>query len=703
MSDVVGYERKGRIGVITIDNPPVNALSQAVRGGLVEQVARAVADDEAEAVLLICAGRTFIAGADISEFGKPPKEPGFLEVTSALEGSPKPTVAAIHGTAFGGGLETAMSCHYRCAVASAQVGQPEVKLGIIPGAGGTQCLPRLAGVEAATDMIVSGNPVRAPKAEKLGIIDEIVEGDLREQALAYVGRLLDEGAPVRRTRDITIDRSAVPEGFFREYRKKIAKKARGYFAPEMCIQAVEAAVDLPFDEGIQREAEIFVECMTNPQAAALQYVFFVEREAAKIPDVPKDTPLRGISRVGIVGGGTMGGGIAMAFANSGLPVTLIEVHQEGLDRGLATIRKNYERSVASGRFTEAQVEERLDRITGSLSYDDLADADLVVEAVFEDMDLKNEVFGRLDAVCKTGAILATNTSTLDVNEIAAATSRPSDVIGLHFFSPANVMRLLEIVRGAATAKDVLATCMKMTKGIGKVGVVSGVCFGFIGNRMLAGYIREAGLMLLEGASPAQVDAAMYGFGFPMGPFAMGDLAGLDVGYRVRKERGIQPGSEPSSVVHDRLVEMGRHGQKTGAGFYLYEKGSRTPVPDPEVVRIIEEEAARLGIARRELSDEEIVTRCVYPLVNEGARILEEGIAIRPSDIDIVWINGYGFPPYRGGPMYYADQVGLAKVHDAIRSFRERHGEHWEPAPLLAELAEQGDTFLGWAIKKAMRK
>ncbi len=703
MSDVVGYERKGRIGVITIDSPPVNALSQAVRSGLVEQVARAVADDEAEAILLICAGRTFIAGADISEFGKRPKEPGFLAVTNALEGSPKPTVAAIHGTAFGGGLETAMSCHYRCAVPSAKVGQPEVKLGIIPGAGGTQRLPRLAGVEAAVNMIVTGKPVPAPKAKKLGIIDEIVEGDLLEGALAYVGRLVDEGAPVRRTRDISLDRSAVPEGFFAAYREGIAKKARGYFAPEMCIQAVEAAVDLPFDEGIQREGEIFVECMRNPQAAALQYVFFVEREAAKIPDVPKDTPLRSINKVGIVGGGTMGGGIAMAFANSGLPVTMVEADQGALDRGLATIKKNYERSLASGRFTEAQVEERLGRIRGTLEFGDLADADLVIEAVFEDLGLKKEVFAKLDAVCKAGAILATNTSTLDVDEIAATTSRPADVIGLHFFSPANVMRLLEVVRGAATAKDVLATCMKMAKAIGKVGVVSGVCFGFIGNRMLEGYLREAGLMLLEGASPAEVDAAMYGFGFPMGPFAMSDLAGLDVGYRVRKERGIEPGSEPSSVVADRLVEGGRHGQKTGAGFYRYEEGSRAPVPDPEVVRIIEEEAARLGIARRELGEEEIVTRCVYPLVNEGARILEEGIAIRPSDIDVVWINGYGFPPYRGGPMYYADQEGLKKVYDAIRAFRERHGEHWEPAPLLGKLAEEGDTFLGWAIKKAMKK
>jgi 3-hydroxyacyl-CoA dehydrogenase len=700
MSDVVTYERRGRIGVITVDNPPVNALSRAVRKGLQECLERALGDDETGAIVLICAGRTFLAGADISEFGKPLQPPHLTDVIEHYEDAAKITVAAIHGSAFGGGLETAMGCDFRCAVSSARVGQPEVKLGIIPGAGGTQRLPRLAGVPKALEMIVTGNPVPATEAKEYGIIDEIVAGDLLEGAIGYAERLLDGGAARRKTRELAIDPSSVPEGYFDEFRSRVAKKTRGYQAPEACIRAVEAALYLPFREGMEREAELFTECMRNPQAAALQYVFFSERLASKIPDIPKGTPLRPIERVGIVGAGTMGGGIAMAFANAGLPVTLIEVGQEPLESGLETIRKNYFRSVRSGRFTDEEVERLLGLITGSLDLRNLEPADLVIEAVFENMDLKQDVFRELDSICKSGAILATNTSTLDVNEIAASTSRPEDVIGLHFFSPANVMRLLEIVRGAKTSTDVLATCLDMARTVRKVGVVSGVCHGFIGNRMLLGYVREASMLLLEGAGAPRVDTAIFDFGFPMGPFTMLDLAGLDVGCRVRREQGIEPGSDVFSAVADRLCELGRYGQKTGAGYYRYQEGSRTPAPDPEVDSLAAEAAHRFGIERREVTDEEIVQRCIYPLVNQAARILEEGIALRPSDVDTVWINGYGFPAYRGGPMFYADQVGLNSVFDTIVGFQQRYGDHWRPAPLLERLVDEGRTFASLGLISA---
>jgi 3-hydroxyacyl-CoA dehydrogenase len=699
MSDVVSYERRGRIGVVTVDSPPVNALSNAVRSGLEQRFAEANADDGAEAIVLICAGRTFHAGADISEFGKPPQGPPLPEVILSIENSPKLTVAAIHGTAFGGGLETAMGCDYRVAVPSAKVGQPEVKLGILPGAGGTQRLPRLAGVPNALQMIVIGNPVKAPKAHQMGVIDEIIEGDLFDGALAYAERLLDEGTPQRKTRDLVVDTASIPDGFFDDFRKKIARKTRGYFAPERNIQAVEASIELPFDEGMKREEELFNDCMTNPQAAAQQYVFFAEREAAKIPGIPKDTPLRKIERVGMLGAGTMGGGISMAFANAGIAVTIVDVKQEALDRGLAVVKKNYMRSVKSGRFTEEKVEELLGRITGSLDMNDFADCDLVIEAVFENLALKKEIFEKLDGICKQGAILATNTSGLDVDQIAAATERPEDVIGLHFFSPANVMRLLEIVRADKTADDVLATCVKMAKAIGKVGVVSGVCPGFIGNRMLGGYMREADKMILEGATPSQVDKAVFDFGMPMGPFTMSDMAGVDVGYLVRREAGIEIGSK-NSAIGDNLYDMGRHGQKTSAGFYDYEEGSRVPQPSAVVEAMIKEVAASFDVEQHEFSEEEIVQRCIYPLINEAARILEEGIALRPSDVDMVWINGYGFPPYRGGPMHFADSEGVKKVYDTIVGFREKYGDHWQPAPLLEQLANEGETFAGWAAKKA---
>ena len=698
MSDVVGYERKGRVGVITVDNPPVNALSYAVRSGLIQRFAEANTDDGAEAVVLMCAGRTFHAGADISEFGRPLEPPLLPDVVFSIEDSPKLTVAAIHGTAFGGGLETALGCDYRCAVPSAWVGQPEVKLGILPGAGGTQRLPRLAGVPSALQMIVSGDPVGASSAHRMGVIDEIIEGDLREGALAYAERLLDERAPQRKTRELVVDTASIPDGFFDGFRRKISRKTRGYVAPERAIQAVEAAVELPFDEGMKRETELFKDCMSNPQAAALQYVFFAEREAAKIPDVPKDTPLRRIEKVGILGAGTMGGGIAMAFANAGIPVTIVEVGQEALDRGLGVIRKNYMRSVTSGRFTEENVDQLLGLITGSLSMSDFADCDLVIEAVYENLALKKEIFEKLDEICKPGAILATNTSGLDVDEIAGVTKRPEDVIGLHFFSPANVMRLLEIVRGAKTAKDVLATCVKMAKTIRKVGVVSGVCRGFIGNRMLGAYSAEADRMILEGATPAQVDKAVFDFGLPMGPFAMADMAGVDVVYLVQREAGVEIGSMDSAVV-DCLYDQGRYGQKTSAGYYTYEKGSRAPIPDPEVEAMVRQVAEKFGVEQREFTDEEIVQRCIYPLINEAARILEEGIALRPGDVDMVWINGYGFPPYRGGPMHFADTEGIRKVYDTIVGFREAYGDHWQPAPLLERLALEDGSFGEWAAAR----
>jgi 3-hydroxyacyl-CoA dehydrogenase len=699
MSDVVSYERKGRVGVITVDSPPVNALSSAVRSGLEQRFAEANADEGAEAILLVCAGRTFHAGADISEFGKQPQGPPLPDVILDIENSPKLTVAAIHGTAFGGGLETAMGFDYRCAVPSAKVGQPEVKLGILPGAGGTQRLPRLAGVPDALPMIVNGNPVAAPKAHKMGVIDEIIDGDLFEDALAYTERLLDEGAPQRKTRDLAVDTDSIPEGFFDDFRKKIARKTRGYFAPERNIQAVEASIELPFDEGMKREEELFNACMTNPQAPALQYAFFAERQAAKIPGIPKDTPLRKIEKVGMLGAGTMGGGISMAFANAGISVTIVDVKQEALDKGLGVVKKNYMRSVKSGRFTEEKVNELLGRITGSLDMNDFADCDLVIEAVFENLALKKEIFEKLDGICKPGAILATNTSGLDVDAIAAVTKRPEDVIGLHFFSPANVMRLLEIVRADKTADDVLATCVKMAKAIGKVGVVSGVCPGFIGNRMLGGYMREADRMILEGATPSQVDKAVFDFGMPMGPFTMSDMAGVDVGYLVRREAGIEIGSKHSAI-GDNLYDMGRHGQKTSAGFYDYGEGSRVPQPSAEVEAMIKEVAAKFDVEQHDFSEEEIVQRCIYPLINEAAKILEEGIALRPSDVDMVWINGYGFPPYRGGPMHFADSEGPKKVYDTIVSFREKYGDHWQPAPLLEQLANEGETFAGWAAKKA---
>ncbi|MDC3197098.1 3-hydroxyacyl-CoA dehydrogenase NAD-binding domain-containing protein [Gammaproteobacteria bacterium] len=699
MSNVVSYELVGNIGVISVNSPPVNALSQAVREGILNAV-NAAQEDGSEAIVLRCEGRTFIAGADITEFGKPPMEPGLPEVLGAIENSKKPVIAAIHGTALGGGFEVALACHYRCAIASAKVGLPEVKLGLLPGAGGTQRVPRVAGVQVALDMITSGNPVAAAKANSMGLLDEVVEGDdLQAAAIKYATDLLESGAPLKRIRDITIDPATIEPGFFDAARKKLAKRARGQIAPDKIVSCIEAAVNLPMDQGLERERELFRELVTSPESAAMRHIFFAERQAAKIKDLPKDTPLRDIKKVAIIGGGTMGGGIAMCFANVGIPVVMLEINDEALERGMNIIRKNYTITVQKGKLPADKMEQLISTISGTTDYADLSDVDLVIEAVFENLDLKKEIFAKLDAVCKPGAILATNTSYQDVDAIAEATSRPQDVLGLHFFSPANVMKLLEIVRGAKTADDALATSMQIGKKIGKVCALSRVCYGFIGNRMLGGYGREAQMLLMDGCTPAQVDSALEKFGMAMGPLAMGDLAGLDVGYKARQARTDLPDDPKLYRMGTLLVEMGRHGQKTGAGFYKYDPQTRQRMSDPEIESMIKEEAAKLGIEQRPISDEEILQRCFYPLINEGALILEEGIAQRPSDIDVVYVFGYAFPAAKGGPMHYADHVGLKNVYDKICEFRDMYGEqYWKPAPLLEKLAKEGKTFAEWGCE-----
>ena len=690
MSQSVTLDRRGRVAVITIDNPPVNALSQHVRQGLDEGVRQATADAAVGAIVVTCSGRTFIAGADITEFGKPPREPGLHGVLDRIEGCPKPVVAAIHGTALGGGLEVALACHYRVGVKSARFGLPEVKLGLLPGAGGTQRLPRVAGVEKALSMIVSGDPIGADEALRVGLIDEIVDGaDLTTAGVAFAEKVVSDKRPLKKIRDLDDKVAAVrgkPE-VFAAFRKSVARQTRGFRAPENCIKAVEAAVSLPFDQGLARERELFAELMASSESKAQRYFFFAEREAAKIPDVPADTPARDVKKAAVIGAGTMGGGIAMNFANAGIPVTVVEMSKEALDRGLGIVRKNYDATASRGRLTAQDVEKRMGLITGTTDFGAIADADLVVEAVFEEMPVKKEVFGRLDKIAKRDAVLATNTSTLDVNEIASATARPESVIGMHFFSPANVMRLLENVRGAKSSPTTIATAMTIGRRIAKVPVLVGVCYGFVGNRMLHQRGLQAERLILEGALPHQVDKVLYDFGFPMGPFAMGDLAGLDVGWRIRKGRGV------TSPVADRICELGRFGQKTGAGYYTYD-ANRTPSPDPEVEKIIVQVATEQGITRRHIGDDEILQRLLYPMVNEGAKILDEKIAMRPSDIDVIWVYGYGWPIYRGGPMFWADQIGLKAIRDRMLEFQRQTGDaFWAPAPLLARLADQGKGFL----------
>ncbi len=710
MSDLVSLTRDGDIAVVTVNNPPVNALSPGVPEGIRACVEEAIGDASLSAIVLTGGGRGFIAGADIREFGKMTSGKtgldlgGIMGMIGLLEDSPKPVVSAIHGVAFGGGLEVAMATHYRVAIPSARVGQPEVKLGLLPGAGGTQRLPRLAGVAKAVEMCASGNPVKADEALALGILDKLIEGDLLEGAVAFAREIAALAEAPRKTRDLNdkLGDAETNAQIFAAARAMTSKRARGMLAPLKNIDAVEAATQLPFDKGMEREAELFLECLMSAQSKALIHLFFSERAIARIPDVPKDTPKIEIKKAAVIGAGTMGGGIAMNYANAGIPVVLKEAEQAFLDRGMAIVEKNFASTVKKGRMTQEAMDKRMALIQPTLDYNDIADADIVVEAVFESMDLKKTVFKEIDAVLKEGAILATNTSTLDIDEIAAVTKRPEMVIGHHFFSPANIMKLLEIVRGKATSKEVIATSMALSKVLRKVGVLVGNCHGFVGNRMVAPYSREAQFLIEEGASVAEVDAALSEFGMAMGPFAMSDLAGNDVSWRAKDElqkTGGIPEGIRQPLVLDHLYAAERHGQKTSKGWYRYEEGSRKPIPDPKVEALIEKCANEAGIERRQISAEEIVERTVYALVNEGARILEDGIALRACDIDIIYVYGYGFPAHRGGPMCFASQVGLKKVYDRVCALHEQHGDLWQPAPLLEQLAEKGMTFQDYDAAK----
>ena len=685
LTDMADLTIEDGIAVLTIDNPPVNALSQGVRQGLKDGVEKALADDTVSAIVLICAGRTFIAGADITEFGGPPKEPGLHETLENMENSTKPIIAAIHGTALGGGLETALCCHYRVCDKGARFGLPEVNLGLLPGAGGTQRLPRVVGVEKALQMVTSGAQIGSKEALESGLVSEIVD-DLRAGAVAFAKKVVSEGRALVKIRDLNdkIEAAKGKSEIFDNFRKSIARKTRGFLAPEYNIQCIEAAVNLPFDEGMKVEGKLFRELITGSQSAAQRYFFFAERQASKIPGIDKETPEREIKKVGVIGAGTMGGGISMNILNIGIPVTIVETKQEALDRGLGVVRKNYENTAKKGRISQQDVEDRMGLLTGTLNIEDLADCDLVIEAVFENMDIKKEIFTKLDGICKDGAILASNTSALDINEIASVTKRPQDVIGLHFFSPANVMKLLEIVRGDKTANDVIKTSMNFAKAIKKVAVLVGVCPGFVGNRILFPRQQQAQKLILEGALPQQVDKVVFDFGLPMGPFQMSDLAGLDIGWNAETSKG--------ETIRDRLCEAGRRGQKTSKGYYDYDE-NRTPSPSSEVEKIILEFSELHQIKRREISDQEILERCIYPQINEGAKILEEGIALRASDIDVTWVYGYGWPIYRGGPMHYADSVGLDKIVARMKEIREETGDpSWEPAALMVKLAEEGKTF-----------
>ena len=692
MNKEVTYHVEDGVGIIEIDNPPVNALGYAVRVGLIDAIAAGEADAAAHVLLIIGAGRTFPAGADIREFGGVRRRPNLGDVIERIETATKLTVAAIHGTALGGGMEITLGCDYRIALATAKMGLPEVNLGLLPGAGGTQRLPRLIGTKAALDIIIDGKPVMAPQLKEMGVIDEVVADDLRAHALAYARKLVADGAPPRPVGALDIE-DKNPE-VFANFKASIARTKRGFLAPLYCIEAVKVATEMDIESGLLREREMFTELVASPQSAAQRHVFFAEREAAKIPGISKDTIKREIKQVGIIGAGTMGAGIAINFLDAGIPVTLLEMKQESLDRGLEIIRKNYEASQSKGRINSEQKEKCLSLISTTLSYNDLSDVDLVIEAVFENMDVKKQVFGELDRVCKQGAILATNTSTLNINEIAAATSRPEDVVGMHFFSPANIMKLLENVRGEKTSNEVIATVMALAKRIGKVGILVGVCYGFVGNRILHKRQEQAVNIVNKGATPADVDKVLYDYGFPMGPFAMWDLAGLDVGYRIRQGlRETDPVNAPARYWLDELVEGGRYGQKTQAGIFDYVKGDRNPHPSEVTAATIAKYRQEKGIKARSFSDEEIIERCLYVMVNEGARILDEGIAMRSLDIDIAWIYGYGFPKYLGGPMFWADQIGLDKVYAKVQSFYDETGEAvWKPSPLLERLASEGKRF-----------
>jgi len=695
LTESVSLEMAGTVAVLTVDNPPVNALSWHVRQGIFDGLNQAMADG-ATAIVLICAGRTFIAGADISEFGGgAPAAVSLADLQAVMENSPIPVIAAIHGTALGGGLEVALCAHYRVGLAGSKYGLPEVNIGLLPGAGGTQRLPRLIGVPKALEAMTSGRHMPAAEAHTDGLIDAVVDGDwdsLHAAAVAFAERAVADGLPLVKVRDRTDKVVGTDPRVFADIRASIARKTRGFLAPEYNIRCVEAAATLPFDEGLAVEAELFRELMTGPQSAAQRYCFFAERSANKIPDIDHsvrsgDTPIIDVQKAGVLGAGTMGGGIAMNFANVGIPVTIVEVSEDALERGLGVVRQNYERSARRGSIAPEAVDERMALITGSTDKNDFADCDVVIEAVFEDMALKKSIFAELDQICKPGAILASNTSALDINEIASATSRPEWVIGMHFFSPANVMKLLENVRGDASNDTVVASTMATGKRIGKIPVMVGVCRGFVGNRMLAMRGAEADRMLMEGATPAQIDSVLYEFGFPMGPFSMSDLAGLDIGWKAE--------TSTSSTVREILCESGRRGQKNGRGYYTYDPDTRAATPDPEVEQMIRAFADARGHEQREVTDQEILERLLYPMVNEGAKILDEGIAIRGSDVDVVWVNGYGWPMYRGGPMYWGDSVGLAEIVDRIKDYADRFGgRHWELSPLLERLAADGGSLAG---------
>ncbi len=690
------YTSQGAVAVITLKNPPVNALSLGLRAAIAEGIERAANAASIQAIVIVGSGNAFCGGADVAEFGRAAMSasPSLWDLFALIENSPKPVVAAINGLALGGGLEMAMACHYRVAGGAAQLGQPEVKLGILPGAGGTQRLPRLVGVERALNMIVSGNPVSARELAGTPLLDAATGGEVLATAIALAERIIAAKMPLKKARDVSIDPSNA-EAFLTFARGAVAPLAKNYPAPLKCIDAIEAAILRPFDEGMKIERSLFIELMNSTESKALRHAFFAMRAAAKIPDVPSSTPLRPIKSVAVIGAGTMGGGIAMNFVNAGIPVTVLETTQAALDKGLGTVRKNYENTLKKGRLTQEEFDKRIQLITGTLSYDDLKDADLVIEAVFEDMQVKKQVFEKLDQVAKSGAILASNTSTLDVNKIADFTQRPQDVIGLHFFSPANVSKLLEIVRGAKSAKDVVATSMAVSKQIKKVGVISGVCDGFIGNRMMNSYFRQMELLLDVGALPQQIDKALEKFGFAMGPFRVSDLAGNDILWYIRKRQYVEYPGRVFSKTPDRICELGRFGQKTGAGWYDYKSGDRAAIPSDVINKIVLEESAKLGLARRQVSDEEIVQRALYSLINEGARILQEGIALRASDIDVVYLTGYGFPDFRGGPLFYADTVGLLNILRSMREFAKGYQpDAWQPAPLLEKLAAEGKSFAG---------
>lgn len=697
MSEIVTLTQQEDIAVITLDNPPVNSLSFEVRDALKHKLDQVRQDATYKALVIIGAGRMFSSGADISEFNQspPPDTPNLPRVIDDLENSLKPVVAAIHGVAAGGGLELALGCHYRIASPTTRLGLPEVTLGFVPGAGGTQRLPRLVGLERALDMIVSGRLVPAHEALASGVIDEITEDNLGVAAVTFARKLIGKTNAVRRTRDLDAhlglkkDHSSV----IADFRTRMARKARGFEAPYACVECIEAAVTLPFSDGLQKERQIFQKLVTSDQAKAQRHVFFAERRAKKIKDVPKDTPTTVIESAAVIGCGTMGAGIAMTLANAGIPVTVLETSQQSLRKGLDAIHHTYSTTLSKGRLSQTGLDERMARIKPTLHYDDVHDVDIVIEAVYENLEAKRQVFQTLDRTCKPETILATNTSTLNINDLAAVTKRPNKVIGTHFFSPANVMRLMENVRGTETSRETIATVMQLSKRLGKVGVLVGVCDGFVGNRMLYAYRRQADFLLEEGALPVQIDKAIYDFGMPMGPFQMADLAGLDIGWQIRKHQAAnRPAHLRYSPIADRICELGRFGQKTKAGWYRYEPASRTPIVDPIIDNLISDVSAELGIVRRSIDDSTIISRCFYPLINEGAKILAEGVALRPSDIDVVWIYGYGFPAYLGGPMFWADRLGLATVYDAMKRLHEEHGEWLEPAPLLQQLAQDGKGF-----------